>query len=126
MMRWYKYIIYRVYSWCLEKKDDTPGTTAELMMCLPHYFQILTVYTIIDHFSPTMVANLSDLQVVLLALGFQALFHIFIYNKKRWLNYIDEFKNETPAERKKGTCLLYIYTIGSITSLFICLPIAYC
>jgi len=119
-------MIYRLYSWRLEKKDDTPGTTVELLMCIPHYCQILTILSFIAYFFPAFKnPNLNKLQVLSIALAFQLFYHLIIYNKERWMHYVIEFENETLTQRKKGTLFIYLYTIGSIALFLLILPILF-
>jgi len=121
----YRYIIYRTYSWRLGNKDNTPFTTTELLMCSLHYFQILTLYSIITYFFPKADTNLSKPQVAFIALAFQLVYHLTVYNKKRWSNYIEEFEVESIIERKKRSLIMWIYIVVSISSFFICLPILF-
>ena len=124
-MRFYRYMIYRFYSWRLKKNDETPITTTELLMILPHFFQIATLYVIFLHFFPLLKPNFSKLQLVGFFIVFQLLYHLLIYNKKKWMSYIEEFKHESHDKRKKGTTLIFFYTFltyllffGSLISLF--------
>ena len=127
MINFYKYLIYRLYTWRLAKKDDTPATTVVLLMCIPHYLQLGTIYACLMYFFPVLrdLSDLSKWQVLFIALGFQLLYRLIIYNKNRWTSYINEFENETPEQRKRRTLFIYIYTIGSILLFFISLPVLF-
>ena len=125
MVRFYKYIIYRLYTWRLKKNDDTPGTTVELLMCIPHYCHLLTLYAIVTYFLPKLDSNFNNLQILFIALEFQLLYHLLIYNKKRWRHYMVEFENETTVQRKRGTLLIWVYVIGSIALFFISVPLLF-
>ena len=119
-------MIYRLYSWRLKEKDDTPSTTVELLMCIPHYMQILTIYLYLTYFFPTLKNNsLNKWQVMFIALGFQFLYHLLIYNKKRWTSYINDFENETSEQRRRRTMFIYLYILGSILLFFISLFILF-
>ena len=111
-------MIYRFYSWRL-KKDNIPSSTVELLMCLPHLFQLATVYIVLLYFFPSLKKiNLTNFQLITCLIGFQLLYHVIVYNKKRWMDYIEEFKNETDEQRKKRTTLIIIYTIGTYLLFF--------
>ena len=111
-------MIYRFYSWRL-KKDNIPSTTVELLMCLPHLFQLATVYIVLLYFFPSLKKiNLTNFQLITCLIRFQLLYHVIVYNKKRWMDYIEEFKNETDEQRKKRTTLIIIYTIGTYLLFF--------
>lgn len=118
-------MIYRLYSWRLEKKDNTPATTVELILSLVHVFQLLTLYTILISFFPSLhkKLHLTDWQVLSFAFAFQLLYHFFIYNKERWIQYNEEFKEESIILRRKGTFFMRLFIIGSILLFFICLPL---
>ena len=118
-------MIYRLYTWRLKKEDDTPKTTVELLMCLPHYLQILSLYAFISYLFPKIdsLIQLTKFQLLFIALGFQLLFHLLMYKKKRWLGYIEQFKNETTEQKRKGTILIQIYHVLSVVLFFIGLMI---
>ena len=119
-------MIYRLYSWRLKEKDDTPGTTVELLMCLPHLFQIATIYAILLYSFPSLKNdNLTRFQLIFFIIGFQFLYHFLVYNKKRWMCYIEEFKNETFDQRKKGTNLIILYTLSTYILFFGCLIVLF-
>ena len=66
---------------------------------------------------PTL--HLTKFEEYSIVIGFALLYYLFIYNKKRWLNYIDEFKDETPEQRKKRTFFVRLFTSGSVILFFI-------
>lgn len=125
MPKFYKYIIYRLYTWRVEKDDNTPGTTVESLMCITHYLQMLTVYAILIRFFPEFKLNLDKLRLLLIALAFQVLYHIFVYGKDKWKKYENIFKDETPSQRQRGTIFVYSYMIISTIVFFIMLPILF-
>jgi len=114
-------MIYRFYSWRLNAKDDTPGTTTEILMLLPHLAQVAIIYLYILYFNST--ANFISYLNTGVIIGFvfvgQVLYHLLIYNKKRWLSYIDEFKNETPKQRLRGTYWIAFYTLLTYAIFFL-------
>jgi uncharacterized membrane protein len=105
----------------VKEKDNIPGTTVELLMILPHYFQILTLYAIVTYLFPSFRVDLTKFQVFAIAIGFQIIYHFIIYNKHRWMNYIEEFKSESDEQRKRGTNLIILYTVGTYVLFFGCL-----
>jgi hypothetical protein len=125
MIRFYKYLIYRLYTWRLRKKDNTPFTTTELLMCSFHYFHLLTLNAFITYFFPKMQNNFNKLQVVLIAAGIQLLYHLLVYNKEKWLKYVEEFQSETSEQRKRGTLFIWVYAIGSIVLFFMSVPLLF-
>lgn len=91
-------------------------------MLLPHVFQIATLYAICIYCYPAIKnLRLNKVQLIFIFIGIQLLYHLLIYNKKKWMNYIEEFKNETNEERRKGTNLIIAYTAGTYLLFFVCL-----
>jgi hypothetical protein len=125
MIRFYKYVIYRLYSWRLEKNDDTPIATIVFTMCFIHFLQLMIVMSILAEFFPVLVVvfNQKEVFVFILFFLFSMLYYLFIYDKKRWQGYIEEFKDETPEQRRKGTLFVQWFTIGSIILFFAVLVI---
>jgi hypothetical protein len=57
--------------------------------------------------------------IISFAIVFTFLYYLFFYNKKRWNRYIEEFKNESLEQRRKGTIWVGLFTVGSVVLLFI-------
>ena len=51
--------------------------------------------------------------------------YILFYDKKKWKEYEEEFKNETPKDRKVGLIKVLIYLIGSIAAFFIFMMVTF-
>jgi hypothetical protein len=113
MLRFYKYMIYRLYTWRLRSKDGTPVTTTELLMLLLHLVQLATIWDLINVIFPNINSNIATTPGLVIAVGLQVAYHFLIYNKERWHNYIDMFENESASQRKKGTALIIVYTAAS-------------
>jgi hypothetical protein len=94
-------------------------------MCLPHYFQILTLYAIVGRFFPGPYQHVSRLQVGLFALLFQLFYHLSVYDRKRWARWVEEFKGETNEQRAKGRDLIFAYTAGTYILFFLTLIVLY-
>ena len=116
----YRYLIYRLYTWRLEKNDDTPEATVIFTMSVVHLIQLMTLLAIIPIPAAFHFTKLTQYCIVI---GFMVLYYLLVYNKKKWLSYIDEFKNETPEQRRKGTIFVQLFTIGSIILFFAVLVI---
>ena len=124
-MKFYRYVIYKLYSWGLKKKDDTPVSNVILTLSFVHYVQLFTLYLIFLRFFPQIdiFQKVSEKFVVLGLVIFGVVHHFLLYNKKRWANYLDEFKDEDDYKRKKGNILVISYLIGSILLFFVLLPV---
>ncbi len=105
-------MIYRLYSWRLEANDSTPVTTTELLMLVPHGSHLYTIYCIIKYYFPTI--HLFNATVAIIsALVLQILFHWLFYNKDRWSNFINQYKNEPYHKKRIGTIYIILYHVVS-------------
>lgn len=117
----YRYLIYKLYTWALKKKSNTPIANVIFTLSFVHFAQLLTVYSIGLRFIPTfkILSHLTKIYVG----GFMILFciinYFLIYNKEKWNSYLEEFRNESTEQSKKGKILVLSYLIGSIVLFFI-------
>jgi len=126
MLRFYRYLIYRLYTWRLQKNDDTPGATVIFIMSFIHLVHIMILYVLAIKLG--LVRNLIHLNKpakYLVVPGIALVYYLLVYNKKRWLKYVEEFKDETPLQRKRGTLFMQLFTIGSILLFFLLLPVLF-
>jgi amino acid transporter len=122
----YKYIIYKVYSWTANKKGEIPVTNTILTLSVVHFFHLLILLLLVDRIIvPLHLWNLSKGYFFLGLILYFLLFYFLIYNKRRWSNYIEEFKNEDEKERAQGNIRVKVFLIGSIVLFFILLPILF-
>ena len=127
MKRFYRYLIYKLYSWGLNKQGDTPVANVIITLTFVHYVQLFTLYMIVLRFIPSInIFSSVDKRYVGLFLIILGVLHYFmIYNKKSWDGYLEEFKSETPQESKRGKWLVLGYLIGSIVLFFASMPILF-
>lgn len=103
MIRLYKYLIYRVYSWRLQQNDDNPAWSVIFLLSVVHFFQLLTIFFLVTkyiypnnfRFSTNRLFNL------LFTIIFTCLNYFLFYNKKRWEKYIEEYDFESEKEKTK-------------------------
>jgi hypothetical protein len=126
-MKAYRYLIYKLYSWALKKKNDTPVFNVIITITVMHYFQLLTIYCIL--FRAFHIFNIFSKNNGLYVGLFMVLFIIFnyfiLYNKKRWANYLCEFENEDERASFKGKIYVLSYLIGSILLFFFSVPLIF-
>src|SRR2546421_42536 len=127
MPRFYRYIIYRLYTWRLENRDDTPIASTILLMAGVHGVQIMLILTILGKFSPifTQLFRYNKTYVALFFILFTLSYYLIVYKKERWKAYSEEFRNESISERRRGTILLRLFTLGSIILFFVLIPILF-
>lgn len=115
-MNRYKYIIYRLYNWRLKNKDLNPELRVVITMSILHCTQLLLVYEILITVVPSLRTKFkfTDLFVIIFFICFIGLYALLFYRKEKWKGYIEQFKNETPKERRRGTIILLLFTIGTI------------
>ncbi len=121
MRRFYRYVIYRLYTSCLKGKDITPVATVIFIMSFVHFAQMLILYSLLYNFIPSCryLLKYNKTNVIIFLIIFVGLYYLFFYNKKRWNRYIEEFKNESLEQRRKGTIWVGLFTVGSVVLLFI-------
>lgn len=127
MKRFYRYLIYKLYSWGLKKPGDTPITNVIITLTFVHLVQLFTLYLIALRFFPSIniFANVDKLYIGIFFIAFCVLNYFLIYNKNRWASYMEEFKNESLKESKQGKLFVLAYLIGSIVIFFILLPVLF-
>jgi hypothetical protein len=120
-MRFYRYLIYRLYSSQLRINDPTPGFRVTLMLIVIHLCPLMAIITILSQISKDVSEALELSKPAIVVFILTAIFtgYIAIYNKKRWKKYLEEFNSETQPERKKGTILIRIYIWTCLLSPFL-------
>ena len=119
-MKFYRYLIYKMYNWGLKKKSDTPVANVVITLTFVHFVQLFTIYLILLKFFPqiNIFNNVDGLYVGIFLIIIGIIHYFLIYNKKRWELYMEEFNNEDITERKRGNRLVLFYLIGSIVLFF--------
>ena len=127
MKKFYRYLIYKMYSWRISKKDDTPISTIIIILTFIHFTQILILYSITGKLFPQFAIfdKLNKIYIGLFFILFLIVNYFTYYNKSRWQNYLEEFKNETTSASNRGWWLVRIYLIGSILLFFILMPLLF-
>ncbi|MBV8252011.1 MAG: hypothetical protein JO154_05335 [Chitinophaga sp.] len=119
MRQFYKYIIYRLYTWAKNiRGDNTPVFNVIITLAFVHYMQIITALMIMKSMLRSKVTfpRLVPEYVVGFAILFSIAHYFLFYNKKRWASYEKEFKDESPEERRRGKIYVLAYLIGSAFS----------
>lgn len=121
MITFYKYTIYRVYSF-FEKKDTTPIGNTVLVMIIVHGFQLLTIDLYLS-----MIFNLKREYVEKSLWGFlifiliALVYYFIVFYNGNWRNWIKEFKKESIENRKKNGIKVWLFCWGSIIFFFLSL-----
>lgn len=120
-MKFYRYIIYRLYSWRIKSKDDIPIVTVVLTMGIIHSLQLLFIQQFLFTFFPSVrpYIKMNKGMFIVISVGIALLFYLIIYNKEKWNTYIEDFKNETISQRRSGTILVVGFTLGTVVLTFI-------
>ena len=127
MKKFYRYLIYKLYSWGLKRPGDTPIANVIFTLTFVHAVQLLSLYAIIGQIVPQVAIfdNLPKVYIGSFFIVFSVIHYFIIYDKKRWENYLEEFKNEKPQESRQGKWLVLGYLIGSIVLFFILMPVLF-
>ena len=126
-MKFYRYLIYKMYNWGLKKKSDTPVANVVITLTFVHFVQLFTIYLILLKFFPqiNIFNNVDGLYVGIFLIITGIIHYFLIYNKKRWELYMEEFNNENIIESRRGNKLVLFYLIGSIVLFFLLLPLLF-
>jgi len=126
-MKFYRYLIYKLYNLSLKKNSDTPIANVLLTLTFVHFVQLFSLYLILLRIFPQVnIFKKVDGIYIGLALIVIGIIHYFlIYSKIRWAKYIEEFKNEDSSKIKRGNKIVIAYLIGSIFLFFLLLPLLY-
>lgn len=116
LCKFYRYLIYRLYHF----RDDTPVVNVMITLTVVHLFIILNILFIINEFTTFKVwPDFTTFKPQLFVILFIILNYLLFYNKKKWVIYDNEFKNETPKQKKIGLIFVLLYLIGIIIISFI-------
>jgi hypothetical protein len=127
MVKFYPYIIYKVYTWGKRGSNATPVMNVLIALTFVHYVQLLTVYIILTRIFPSL-SFFERQNRLYTATGLIAFFiiHYFVfYNKNRWASYVEKYKDETGKKKRMGSFLVLLYLIGSIVLFFLLLPVLF-
>ena len=127
MLKFYSYIIYKVYTWGNRGSNATPVMNVLIALTFVHYVQLLTIYIILVKIFP-VISFFERPYRLYAAIGLIAFFvlHYFVfYNKNRWMSYIEKYKDETGKKKRIGSILVLLYLIGSVMVFFLLVPILF-
>ena len=127
MLKFYPYIIYKVYTWGKRGMNGTPVLNVLITLTFIHYMQLLAIQTILARIFPSLrfIGRPPKLYVAIGLIAFFVLHYFVFYNKKRWASYVEKYQNETGKKKRLGSFLVLLYLIGSIVLLFLLLPMLY-
>lgn len=121
-LKLFKYLYYRLYSWNLKKwgVQDAPQWNAlfgvSFMICLNIGIigVILEIIGFNIFFEPTPIIEILIVANIILGIGYFR----FLFRKKYKL-IEKEYKNESQEQRKRGTLIVWVYTICSFLILIL-------
>ena len=124
LCKFYRYLIFRIYHF----NSDIPTANVIFTLTVVHYFQLFTVFIVVNELLPHSIwfsfdIRKHDLCIKVVGLLFMVLHYFLFYNKKKWELIEEEFKDETPKQKRKGLILVHVYLIGSIAMAFIVLGV---
>ena len=114
MFRFYRYLFYRVYSWRLKRKADIPRAETILFFTLLHWFIFMPFGL---YASERLGVNLSilDHKIYSRLIVYPLMLSIVLFFWKV-INLdacVEEFKDDSEAQRRKGTICLWLFIVGS-------------
>jgi hypothetical protein len=126
-MKFYPYIIYKVYTWGKKGINATPVMNVLVTLTFVHYLQLLTIQMVLARIFPSLrfIERPNRSYVAIGLIAFFILHYFVFYNKNRWASYVEKYKDETGKKKGQGSFLVLLYLIGSIVLFFILLPLLY-
>ena len=102
MIRLYKYLIYRVYSWRLQQNDDNLAWSVIFLLSVVHFFQLLTIFFWLQNTFIQIILDFLqiDFSIYFLQLFSHALIIIFFTIRRDGKNI---YRNTILKAKKKKT-----------------------
>lgn len=129
MIRFYMYVIYRLYDF-FSKKDTTPIGDTVIVMSVIHFIQVCTLFLYIDILLDTdilpdlkMLFTPKTLSSYLVIFFIYILYYFIVFHNGKWKEWAEQFKKETHEDRKKNGMKVWLFCWGSIILFFISLLI---
>jgi len=117
MLKFYKYLYYRIYSWNSNKwgENDMPHWNALIGVSVIMCFNTLLILSIIDYFDllPINSKNINDNYIILYFISISILNYVIFIHGRKYSNLKDMFSNETKYENKIKGFLLFVFVILS-------------
>ncbi|NLR63276.1 hypothetical protein HGH92_03065 [Chitinophaga varians] len=114
MKRFYRYIIYRLYDKALKKPSFTPVVDTITPLAILHmlmFFVVTEVFcTFVLHAASPILEHMG-LLIIFVIVDLWG-HYILFYDKNKWNSIMEEFKDESPAERRKGGWCVVGYLVG--------------
>jgi len=123
MIRFYMYVVYRLYDF-FSKKDTTPIGDTVIVMSVIHFLQVFTLFLYINIFFDLRVQFIpKNLNFYLIVFFIYILYYFFVFHNGKWKEWANQFKEETSQERKRNGIKVWLFCWGSIILFFISLPL---
>ncbi len=115
-MNYYTYIIYRLYSWRIKSNDQIPEFRVILTMIILHCLQLLMIFEILLAIVPSLRDKLKidKIFVLIFFACFTLMYSLLYYRKDKWEKYLERYKDENKQQRRFGTIILIVFTIGTL------------
>lgn len=117
MIRFYKYVYYRFYSWNLKTwgKEDFPQWNALLGVSFMMFLNLGLLGLLLQAFGINIFRRneLPKKELIVIMVGLFILNYFLFINNGNYLTYTKEFKQETLKKRKTNTFLIWLYVVLS-------------
>ena len=128
MRKFYRYIIYRLYTYWQKKNRQKPSADNVIMaLAAIHVCQLFGLGMIVSMIYHPFgkVFDFPKGVVMIFLFAFLFAHQYLFYNKKNWDSYILEFEHESIKERKLGTIKITVYFLFSLFLPTLIMPIIY-
>jgi hypothetical protein len=119
----YRYLIYKLYTWGLKRKNYIPFYNTILILSLIHLIQLFTLVAIVYKIlgANNYTFSLDKVTVIAFSLAFFAVNFLLFYKRKQLDLFIREFGDESEEQRKRGNSLIRFYLIATVISFYLSL-----
>ena len=123
----YKYLIYKIYSWSSKEYGSTPVANVILTLAFVHFLHFFIILIFFDQIITPLpwFYKLKKHELFVGIIIYFAIFYFIIYNKEKWNSYIEEFRNESEIDRKRGNIMVIAFLVGSILMCLISIPVLF-
>lgn len=115
MIKPYRYLIYKLFSWANNGKNPAPKGTVMYILSGVHMFIGFSFLLFILAFLPTLhVTKFMQKPIIYATIAIFLIVNYWLFlRNEQWENYYSEFQLEDQSKRKKGTIAVIVYIICS-------------
>ncbi|MDD3738109.1 MAG: hypothetical protein PHP31_02290 [Lentimicrobiaceae bacterium] len=119
MMKLYKYLFYRLYTWNLNKwgENDLPQWNAMFIVSSMMFLNLILIGILLQAIGINIfyLEKTPKKEITFIATGLMIMNYFLFIHKGKYLEITRLLEKETPKKRKINTALIWLYVILSFT-----------